>query len=119
MKNEQLSAEAENWRQRIIAEYEITDDAGLLLLQTALEAFDRLRNCQRDIGEAGETITDRFGQPKPHPLLAAERDSRAALMAGLKALNLDIEPLRDGPGRPGKPTGQKFGHGDLFADETH
>ncbi len=42
---------------------------------------------------------DRFVQRKPHPLLAAERDARAQMLAALKALNLDLEPLKD-RGRP-------------------
>jgi hypothetical protein len=46
-------------------------------------------------------FNDRFGAPKPHPLLPIERDSRAAFLAGMKALQLDLEPLRDHPGRPG------------------
>jgi hypothetical protein len=45
-------------------------------------------------------FNDRFGAPKPHPLLPIERDSRQAFLAGMKALNLDLEPLRDRPGRP-------------------
>ena len=40
-------------------------------------------------------------QPRAHPLLAVERDSRAQMLAAMKALNLDLEPPRDGPGRPG------------------
>jgi hypothetical protein len=34
-------------------------------------------------------------------LLPVERDSRAQWLAALKALNLDLEPLHDKPGRPG------------------
>jgi hypothetical protein len=43
---------------------------------------------------------DRFDVMKPHPLLAAERDARSQFLQGLKSLNLDLEPLRDRPGRP-------------------
>lgn len=95
-----LSAEAASWWDRIIDEYGIADEAGLLLLATALEAFDRLRGCQEIISREGATVLDRFEQTKAHPMLAAERDARSQLMQGLKALNLDLEPLRDGPGRP-------------------
>jgi phage terminase small subunit len=84
-----------------MAEYSIEDDAGKLLLQTALESFDRMRNCQAAIRRDGEMVKDRFEQMKPHPLLAAERDARSQMLAALKQLNLDIEPLRDRPGRPG------------------
>ena len=48
--------------------------------------------------DTGERM--RFEQVKAHPMTTVERDSRAAFMAGLKALNLDLEPLHDGPGRP-------------------
>jgi P27 family predicted phage terminase small subunit len=96
-----LSAEARRWWRRLVAEYEIQDDAGRLLLSTALEAFDRMRSCQRSIRKHGQMQTDRFGQLKVHPLLSAERDARAAMLHSLKSLNLDLEPLHDRPGRPG------------------
>jgi len=46
------------------------------------------------------TLSDRWGQLKINPLCAVERDARAQFMAAMKALNLDLEPLRDKPGRP-------------------
>ena len=96
-----LSVEARRWWRKLIDEYGIDDPAGLLLLQTGMEAFDRMKAAQAEIANDGQTILDRFSQPKPHPLLATERDARAQLLAALKSLNLDLEPLRDGPGRPG------------------
>jgi P27 family predicted phage terminase small subunit len=90
-----LSEEAKSWWARLVEEFQLEDDAAHLLLQTALEAFDRMRGCQSAIERDGATVPDRFGQHKPHPLLAAERDSRAQMLAALKALNLDLEPLRD------------------------
>ena len=96
-----LSEEAREWWAKLTEEYCIDDDAGRLLLQTGLEAFDRMRDCQAAIDRDGEMIKDRFEQLKAHPLLATERDTRAQMLASLKALNLDIEPLRDRPGRPG------------------
>jgi hypothetical protein len=35
-----------------------------------------------------------------HPALQLEKDARNGLLAALKQLQLDIEPLRDRPGRP-------------------
>jgi P27 family predicted phage terminase small subunit len=95
-----LSTEAKAWWKRLAGEFQIDDDAGLLLLQTAMEAFDRMRLAQEAISDDGLTVLDRFGQRKAHPLLPAERDSRAQMLAALRALNLDVEPLHDRPGRP-------------------
>ena len=95
-----LSREAKGWWQRLVAEYGLDDEAGLLLLQTALEAFDRMRSAQAAIEKDGASVLDRWGQVKPHPLLAAERDARSGLLQSLRALNFDVEPLK-GIGRPG------------------
>ena len=97
-----LSPEARGWWRRLCREYGIEDAGGCLLLQTALESLDRLREAQKSIAKDGAVTTDRFGQQKAHPLLAAERDARAQMLMALKQLNLDVEPLRDRPGRPGK-----------------
>jgi P27 family predicted phage terminase small subunit len=96
-----LSREATKLWRAIQDEYQIVDEAGRLILRTGLEAFDRMRQAQEILDEKGMTTTDRFGQPKAHPMTTVERDSRAAMLAALKQLNLDLEPLRDGPGRPG------------------
>ena len=96
-----LSREACQWWRRLTAEYDIGDDAGRLILATALEAFDRMRQAQAVLATDGLSIKDRFNQVKAHPLCVVERDSRAQMLAALKALNLDIEPLRKSPGRPG------------------
>jgi P27 family predicted phage terminase small subunit len=96
-----LSKEAKKIWSEILAEYDISDAAGLRILRVALESFDRAQAARTAIDKDGMTVTDKFGQVKPHPLLPIERDSRAAFLAGLKALNLDLEPLRDKPGRPG------------------
>jgi len=96
-----LSQDAKKIWKGILVEYQIDDIAGLKILRVALEAFDRAQAARRQIDMDGMTILGKEKQIKPHPLLANERDSRAAFLAGLKALNLDLEPLRDGPGRPG------------------
>lgn len=95
-----LNPEARKWFYRIQKEYEITDEGGLLLLITAMEAFCRMKEAQKEIKKDGPTIIDRFGQQKAHPLLTVERDSRAAMLNALKALNLDFEPIKK-IGRPG------------------
>ena len=96
-----LSAEARKWWAKLLLEYGIDDPAGLFLLQTSLEAFDRMKEAQRRIKKDGAIIKDRFDQLRAHPAITTERDSRAQMLMAMKNLNLDIEPLRDGPGRPG------------------
>ncbi len=58
----------------------------------SLEAFDRAEQARDVIDADGLMVTSRLGERKPHPLLSVERDSRAAFMAGVKQLGLDIEP---------------------------
>jgi P27 family predicted phage terminase small subunit len=96
-----LSSEAAGWWRRITREYQIDDDGGLLLLQTALEAFDRMRGAQAAIERDGATVRGSTKQIVAHPLIAVERDARAQMLSAIKQLNLDLEPLRDRPGRPG------------------
>ena len=94
-----LTPEAAKWWSRFVEGWMI-DPAGLMILEGSLEAFDRMRQAQAQIAEDGPCVTDRFGQKKQHPAILTERDSRAALLRGLKSLGLDLEPIHAGPGRP-------------------
>src|SRR5262249_12522619 len=76
------------------------DPPAVTILDSACRALVRAREGQQPIKEAGLVVKDRFGQDRAHPAVLIERDSAQALLATLKALNLDIEPLHDGPGRP-------------------
>ncbi len=95
-----LSPEARALWRRLTTDYAIADAGGLAILAAGLEAFDRMRSVQAEIALAGATFRDRFGQLRAHPGVAIERDARSAWLGALKQLNLDLEPLRDGPGRP-------------------
>jgi len=77
------------WRQMQSA-HRFDDPASLALLRTALEAHMRGRRCRQAIDKDGETLPDRFGQVKPHPLLPAERDARAGFLSAMKILGLDL-----------------------------
>src|SRR5690349_1051000 len=96
---ETLSAEALNMWKQIQSEYQIIDQGGLIILTAACESFDRMREARALVEAEGMTIEDRFGQKKPHPAVVIERDARAAMLAALKQLNLDMEPLKT-VGRP-------------------
>jgi phage terminase small subunit len=81
--------EAQLWND-LHTEYKLRDASALALLTSTLEAHARGRKCRVAIERDGETTADRWGQVKPHPLLSAERDARAAFQAGMRLLGLDI-----------------------------
>jgi P27 family predicted phage terminase small subunit len=80
---------------RLIDEYCIDDGAGLLLVATACESSDRLREAQAILKKQGLLVKDRFRQSKPHPACSIERDARTQLLAALRALRLDPEEVGD------------------------
>src|SRR5579883_2547224 len=71
------------WRQ-IVSDFEFSDGAALAVLRAGLEAHQRMRRCRETIDREGESIRDKWGQIKAHPLLAAERDARAAFLAAMR-----------------------------------
>ena len=86
------------WR-GIRREYNIDDPAGLELLRQAAECADRIASVRQQIDQQGELLIIK-NVPRVNPLCSVERDQRAALVRCLRNLNLDLEPLRDRPGRP-------------------
>lgn len=83
-------------------EYGIDDTAGIVLLTGVCECHERVCLARAMIDREGPIVPDRWGTPKTHPAVAVERDARSALLASLRALNLDIKPVADRLGRPGK-----------------
>jgi hypothetical protein len=94
-----LSREGRRWWKSITAAWEL-DEAALLILGEAMRALMRVRQAQAEIDRDGITTKDRYGILKPHPATCTEAAAKATLLRYLKALNLDIEPLNAGPGRP-------------------
>ena len=99
-----LSADALYWWRRLTEDYTIDehDSAGRLLLEVAMRALDQMRAAEESIAEHGQVTMDAKGVLKPNPSCVILRDSRSAVLAALKSLNLDLEPLHTRPGRPGK-----------------
>lgn len=48
----------------------------------------------------GAILTGLDGSVRAHPAVRLERDARAAMLAGFRALKLDLEALEPGVGRP-------------------
>jgi P27 family predicted phage terminase small subunit len=94
-----LSKEAKKLWRKILEGWEL-DNAALVVLESALESFDRMREAQAILAEEGIVVLDRFKQKKQHPATFIERDAKNSMLRALKQLNLEIEPLHDRPGRP-------------------
>jgi phage terminase small subunit len=92
----------------IVMQYRIRDGAGLALVTTVAECRDQIRAAQAIIQKEGAIIRDRYGGARQHPACGLERDARAGMLAALKLLNLDLEPLRDRGRGPGSTVFEKW-----------
>ena len=98
------------WRS-IVSDYAVSDAAGLTLVTTVCECLDRMRQAQALIEQHGACIISDSGTLRSNPAAKVELDSRNGMLAALRQLNLDLEPLRD---RPGRPVGH-YGNGKSHA----
>jgi P27 family predicted phage terminase small subunit len=93
-----LSRPAKAWWRTVTTEWDIAQD-GLLVLQVALEAYDRLCQARQLVDGEGVVIVDPSGRRRAHPALAVEKEARLALLRAWRQLGLDVEP----PGPVGRP----------------
>lgn len=73
----------------------VLEDHHVHLLTHACEAFDRATEAREIVEAEGAVYEDRFGQPKDHPAVKIERDSRREFRKTLRELNLDDETVAD------------------------
>lgn len=73
-----LSQETRSIWEKVIGKWAL-DDGAMVILESALESFDRMRQAQAILKRDGLTVEDRFEQVKAHPLLLVERDSRNSM----------------------------------------
>ena len=97
-----LNAESKAIWLGLADEFGIDDTAGVMLLTSVLECHMRVCLAREMIAREGSVVPDRWGTPKVHPAVSVERDARAALLASLRALNLDVKPVADRLCRPPK-----------------
>ena len=74
-----LSAEAQRLFRETVTQNaldQIDDAASLTLLENACRALMRLRAAEAVIAKEGQTVMDRFGQLKPHPIGCQDRRRR-------------------------------------------
>jgi phage terminase small subunit len=94
-----LTKESQRLFRVIVNDYQI-DPAAEMILVATLEARDRREQARAAIAKAGVVYKDRFGQWKPLPMVAIERDAAATMMRGWRLLGFDQEPR----GEHGIPT---------------
>jgi hypothetical protein len=100
----------------IAAAYEFNDRASYETLYQACASADRAEEIARRISKDGVLIRSR-GVMRDNPLIKHELAARAFVCRSLQRLGLDLEPVRDGPGRPGgSRVGISFRKGGLPPD---
>ena len=88
-----LTPEAKRlWRQ-VNNEYELESNH-LIVLKTALEAFDRLTEARVTIAAEGSTYETESGYIRPHPSLQIEKEARSGFLQAWRMLGFDMEPPR-------------------------
>lgn len=95
-----LNSDGRRLFESLTQEYSISDSGGVALVTVAAECLDRMRQAQAAIAEHGPVVKTGTDSVKSNPATKLEVDSRNGFLAALRQLNLDLEPLRDNPGRP-------------------
>ena len=91
-----LSAEARRLWSKLSADFVIDDQAGKLILQSALEAYDRVKEARGILKREGSVTKDRWGQSKQHPASLVEASARAQMHAALRLLRLAPDDVGGG-----------------------
>jgi hypothetical protein len=86
------------WR-RVLAEYDVSDAAGVEMLTQCCQAVDLAEALSARIAEDGEIVRTPTGI-KSHPAIKDGLTARAFVVRTLQKLGLNFEPLRTAPGRP-------------------
>lgn len=84
-----LTAAAKRLWDQLQADFVLDDAAGRLLLQSALEAWDRQQQARQTIADEGAVVRDRWNQLKANPAVGIERDARTQLHSALRLLKLE------------------------------
>lgn len=94
-----LRKPTQTWFKDVLTDYDL-ESHHVRLLTLAGEAWDRGQAAREVIDQDGMTFNDRFGQPKPRPEIAIERDSRIGFARLIRELALDVDPPAETPRAP-------------------
>ena len=89
-----LKPASKRWFQSVVADFEL-ESHHLRLLQAACEAWDRMTAARETLAAEGAYYRNRNDEPRPHPAIAIERDSRVAFAQMVRELGLDGLPEPD------------------------
>jgi phage terminase small subunit len=83
-----LSRKSAAFFKTFVSEYEVEDSHIQVLIRTC-ESMDRADQAAAGLKKHGSLMTeDRFGCLRTHPLVQVERQARAAVIDGIKALGV-------------------------------
>ena len=68
------------------------DTQGLVLLEVALQALDRLHEAREIIAREGLTVSRNGGLARVHPATRLEREARIGFLQAWRALGLGLDP---------------------------
>jgi len=83
-----LSEAMQKWYVHVIKNY-ILDRHHELILEEACRANDRAAEAREILKREGLAVRDKYGQIKPHPCAAIERQSQIIFIRALRELRLD------------------------------
>ena len=89
-----LAAATRRWWSEVIGTYEL-ESHHIRLLTAAAEAWDTMQAARRIVQKEGLTYVSKAGEPKRHPAVGIEQDSRIAFARLLRELALDVSTPAD------------------------
>src|SRR5947209_3483630 len=97
-----LSKRSKAWWREMVKTYELDDPPAKELLRRAAEAMDCADRARAQVEQDGPTFRTRYGEIRPHPAVAMERDARIAIARLLRELRVLDAPDDPRPGRLGR-----------------
>lgn len=95
-----LSQAVREWWEEIVRRWEL-DQAALAILNTAAEAAETEARAIADLRRRGQIVGG-----KVNPSVGIASTAALVKLKAIRALNLDLEPLQNRPGRPSGPVSE-------------
>jgi hypothetical protein len=89
---EHLSERSSEFWRAMVADFTLDDAPARELLLRACEAMDRADQARIVLDRDGLTVTDRYGQIRPHPAASIEVQNRGAVARLLRELRVTDPP---------------------------